>query len=547
MAGEQTVDALLDSLSKLKEQLGTLRLDKDALQSALGGEKPSSGNSLILLESLATIREGASQKVIIDTMLRQIAKQCRGCCMVLLGSGSATVWLGPGFGLGDNEKAGSRKLPVTVQEESLVKRAAATGDAVVSSWPATETEEDIYRTIGMSEPSHMVLIPMTINGRVQAVIIGDEEKGQLRDPAAMAIIVATAATTIEHLPFRDRIGYSRFPRIEGESAPAQVAAPARPELVAEPKVEKPQQAAAPVVEEKAPEPEPVVEKPQPPVVEKPVEEPSAPKEEPAAAAPSATYGETIDSYSKELEAELGDDAEEEKPAVPADAAPLTEAASFEETEFEIEVTDEDVSDVLAGADDADIEPDFDAADLDQDAGGMEIDFLESPELADAPAPELTTGPTIEAATEESAPVETPKEAPEPAAASSEKEPEAEPAAPAAKPAAEEPSSKPVEINYEAFGLTGYDLEKYDGDTRKQHEKAIRFARLLVSEIKLYNEDAVKQGREKSDLISRLKDDITRSEALYKQRISAPIREQSNYFHDEMVRQLAEGDESLLGE
>ena len=77
MAGEQTVDALLDSLSKLKEQLGTLRLDKNALQSALAGGQPSSGNSLILLESLATIREGSSQKSIIDTMLRQIAKQCR--------------------------------------------------------------------------------------------------------------------------------------------------------------------------------------------------------------------------------------------------------------------------------------------------------------------------------------------------------------------------------------------------------------------------------------------------------------------------------------
>jgi uncharacterized hydantoinase/oxoprolinase family protein len=108
-----------------------------------------------------------------------------------------------------------------------------------------------------------------------------------------------------------------------------------------------------------------------------------------------------------------------------------------------------------------------------------------------------------------------------------------------------PDSTPSEY-YDSLSLSGYNLEKYDGEERKMHEKAIRFARLLVSEIKLYNEEDVKKGRQNKDLMSRLKDDIQRSQLLYEQRISAEIRSKSNYFHDEMVNQLAEGKPELLG-
>ncbi len=39
-----------------------------------------------------------------------------------------------------------------------------------------------------------------------------------------------------------------------------------------------------------------------------------------------------------------------------------------------------------------------------------------------------------------------------------------------------------------------DLDSMDSDTRTKHEEAMRFARLLVSEIKLYNETKVQEGR-----------------------------------------------------
>lgn len=109
---------------------------------------------------------------------------------------------------------------------------------------------------------------------------------------------------------------------------------------------------------------------------------------------------------------------------------------------------------------------------------------------------------------------------------------------------EEPAEEPVSIP--ELDIEGYDLDSFSEEDREKHEKAIRFARLLVSEIKLYNEEGVRLGRENADLNTRLKDDIERSRNLYNERISAEIRENTNYFHQELVRQLAEGNEELLG-
>ncbi|HEY5609749.1 MAG TPA: hypothetical protein VIL97_00970, partial [Thermoanaerobaculia bacterium] len=81
---------------------------------------------------------------------------------------------------------------------------------------------------------------------------------------------------------------------------------------------------------------------------------------------------------------------------------------------------------------------------------------------------------------------------------------------------------------------------------KKHDEARRFARLLVSEIKLYNEAKVEQGRKNRDLYERLKEDIDRSRQMYDERIPDSVRKASNYFYDELVRILADGDSDALG-
>jgi hypothetical protein len=94
---------------------------------------------------------------------------------------------------------------------------------------------------------------------------------------------------------------------------------------------------------------------------------------------------------------------------------------------------------------------------------------------------------------------------------------------------------------------GPDLSALDPETRKKHEEAQRFARLLVSEIKLYNESKVQQGRASRDLYDLLRDDIERSRQLYRERVAESIRVGTNYFNDELVRILADGDEGAMGQ
>jgi hypothetical protein len=78
---------------------------------------------------------------------------------------------------------------------------------------------------------------------------------------------------------------------------------------------------------------------------------------------------------------------------------------------------------------------------------------------------------------------------------------------------------------------------------KQHDDAKRFARLLVSEIKLYNESKVEEGRRNKDVYNQLREDIERSRKLYSERYpDAP----PGYFNGELVRVLAGGDEGALG-
>ena len=76
--------------------------------------------------------------------------------------------------------------------------------------------------------------------------------------------------------------------------------------------------------------------------------------------------------------------------------------------------------------------------------------------------------------------------------------------------------------------------------------ARRYARLLVSEIKLYNEAAVRTGREKRDLLNRLAPEIERARRLYEERVSPSVGSRATYFQQELVHTLADGDSALLG-
>jgi hypothetical protein len=79
-----------------------------------------------------------------------------------------------------------------------------------------------------------------------------------------------------------------------------------------------------------------------------------------------------------------------------------------------------------------------------------------------------------------------------------------------------------------------------------HRKAQRFARLLVDEIKLYNQAKVAEGRRNKDLYDRLKEDIDKSRGTFHKRYGSTVAASGDYLQNELVRSLAEDDISVMG-
>ena len=79
-----------------------------------------------------------------------------------------------------------------------------------------------------------------------------------------------------------------------------------------------------------------------------------------------------------------------------------------------------------------------------------------------------------------------------------------------------------------------------------HRKAQRFARLLMDEIKLYNQAKVSEGRKHKDIYDRLKEAIEKSRGTYQKRYGNTVAASGNYFQHELMRSLAEDDVSIMG-
>lgn len=90
------------------------------------------------------------------------------------------------------------------------------------------------------------------------------------------------------------------------------------------------------------------------------------------------------------------------------------------------------------------------------------------------------------------------------------------------------------------------IEVSSDEEKRLHSDARRFARLLVSEIKLYNEQKVSEGRTQHDLYDRLREYIDRSREMYDKRVKPEVARKYDYFHHELVNTLAEGDVYKLG-
>ena len=191
---------------------------------------------------------------------------------------------------------------------------------------------------------------------------------------------------------------------------------------------------------------------------------------------------------------------------------------------------------------------------------QEVPRIEAPPPAAAPPAEAARDTTEDATLLMDRPASTAPTAPTPAVAAA--APAAPPDAPATPPKADSEDDTvertgtrggarttevvaPPDVSGPGLAFAAGRAARSSGDNAL-HDEARRLARLLVSEIKLYNEEQVLEGRRNRDLYVRLREDIDRSRQIYEERVHESVRETTDYFHQELVRSLAGGDARALG-
>jgi len=79
-----------------------------------------------------------------------------------------------------------------------------------------------------------------------------------------------------------------------------------------------------------------------------------------------------------------------------------------------------------------------------------------------------------------------------------------------------------------------------------HQRALRFARVQVAEIRLYKSENVKKGRAAHSLYASLKSEIDAAREAYRNDFLSASDSMVDYLHPELVRTLANDDVTLLG-
>ena len=78
------------------------------------------------------------------------------------------------------------------------------------------------------------------------------------------------------------------------------------------------------------------------------------------------------------------------------------------------------------------------------------------------------------------------------------------------------------------------------DDQAKHEKARRLARVLASDIAIYNREKRDRGIREGNLVAMLGYEIKKSWEVYKERVGAEFANSTPYFRDALNEMLAEG-------
>jgi len=485
------------ALVQAKEAASNLQAQIEELTSRVE-ELEDRGPEGVSLDLLRTMDAARSQSELLRKLLPMLLEHVGRAAVLVLRDGTISAWSGIGFADGERLRAW-RCATVDAEpfrrlaDEGVAVRFAPAGDPVIGQWMEGEVQ-----------PAEAIIVPVSLRGRIVGGVYMDRLEGGPWEPETAQALVALTCWLIDTLSFRTVVPSPTLTEPAWVGGEAVVAAPEEEEAaVAEAEAEAGAEAQAEAEAEVEAEAQAGVEAEA--EVEPEAEEEAAPEEEAAEAEVTPAEG-----YPPVTEEAAGAAPEAEAAEEEPEAAPREEELAAAEGVAE-EATQEPSE--PAGEEEEAAPPEFNpSATLRVDPG---------PAIAEARA-DMDSAATIVGDTAMSPPALEPP-----------------PVQPVVPPPPVQPVVPPPPVEEE-------EGEELGPDEEAEHEEARRFARLLVSEIKLYNPEEVERGRQGHDLYRRLREDVDRSREMYEKRVTEGVRAARDYFHEELVRILADGDEEALG-
>jgi hypothetical protein len=449
-----------------------------------------------LRDALAGIDRARSQTEVLSALLRESARYASRTAVLLVRGGELRGWGSEGFG---DAEAALRGVVLDGEGGAWGRLAQSQGAELLS---AADCATLISR-VGSPLPHDGALVPIVLRDRVAAGLYADRLDDRELGVEALQILAHAAAQAIETLPFRERSSTPTLALEGGDGAGAAPAAAEAPAYAPEPEPEaqvapEPQAASwtdAPAQEEERVETAPDLPADLP--AEAPQEETSVAGSLDGSSIPNLTEAMPLPGFPMPYDSPL---------ATPPEPMPVPEPMDEEVPRYP-----------------------------------RSVEEPPAPARTPDPSPDATVLLQRSSLTGESAVAPTPA-----AAAPLRPVPAEEPAAAPFERAAGTPEVRPpsgVDGPGWAFATTRVPVNP---DNQALHEEARRLARLLVSEIKLYNEEQVEEGRRNRDVYERLREDIDRSRQMYDERVDPQILRSTDYFYQELVRILAAGDSKALG-
>ena len=503
---------------------------------------PAGDATADLFDAVVAMDRGSTQQEVLAALLEGVGRHAGRSALFLTRADGAQGWGSYGF----EETAGDMQTIVLSYSEGPLATLAEGRGCV----PLTGDEcGDFCRRMGALPAAEGLLVPFILRDRLAAALYVDRFA---TDPPlgrrSLQLLAYVGAQTVEGLAVRQRDETPTLQVATEEAAAPGVAlweAPpaAQPEPAPEPQPAEPQiqidepiAAIPPMIEPadieppvpESPVPESIV--PEPTVTEAAMVEPHLTDPqltEPQLTEPQLTEGEeTIEAPPAEMTIE--ELAEEAPPSMVSETLPDLGTGMETAADDEWEVP-------AVPMDEPPAEPEFPSMPVIEQPT-RPLDSLVEP-VIDAPAEEP---PPWAATSGDGLSTVAGAATPEPAAMTP---PVAGPPASAAGESTE--VRPPTDVSGPGWAFTASRAAAESGDDA-QHEEARRLARLLVTEIKLYNEEQVEEGRRGNDIYARLREDIDRSRQIFNERVDDAVRQETDYFHEEMVRILAGGNAEALG-